>query len=493
MTATHPSEPADALPSDASVLVVGAGLAGLRTAALLREHGHAGPVHLVGAEPHPPYDRPPLSKHLLDDGWHVDLGDDLGIDLGALGVEVRLGTRVTRIDVDGERFRATLAPVVGAPSGPGDASVGLVVDAVVLATGSRPRTVAGWEHALTLHTHDDAARLRELLGARARPRLVCVGAGWIGAEVAGVAAAADADVTVVEATPCPLASALGADGALLAPWFADAGVTLLLETSVAAVERGGVVLADGRRVDADVVLAAVGARPAPLPDGTLADMLATTPEGDVVVDGGMRPLSLAAMPDGTDGPDAEPLATPVPHPPTSAGPLARVRVVGDAAVRRSRRGLVRGGHWDAALTTPGLAVRSLLDPGAEPDDPAPYVFSTMLGHEVALYGTRPADAAPVLRGDPAGDEGWAALWFVDDEASGGTSGASGGTSGAESSGTAATGTAGAGADDDGLRTLAGILVVDRPRDVAAARRLFRGTTLPRLDPARAADPTLPLR
>ncbi len=457
------------------MLVVGAGLAGLRTAALLREHGHAGPVHLVGDEPHAPYDRPPLSKHLLDDGWHVDLGADLDIDLDALDVDVRLATRVTRIDVDGDRFRAELVPtdrVDGTTDRPETGSSGEVVvdevsvDAVVLATGSRARTVVGWEHALTLHTHDDAVRLRELLGARERPRLVCIGAGWIGSEVAGVVAAAGADVTVVEAAPYPLASALGEDGALVAPWFAAAGVTLLLDTQVAAVEADSVVLDDGRRIDADVVLAAVGARPAPVPDGTLADLLATAFDGDVVVDGAMRPL--------TRGVEAAGVTVPT-YLPTTSGPLARVRVVGDAAARAARCGFVRGGHWDAALTTPELAVRSLLDPAADLADPAPYVFSTMLGHEVAMYGTRPPAARPVLRGDPAGDDGWAALWFVDGtEPSDADAGASS-------------------ARDDGLRTLAGILVVDRPRDAAAARRLFRATPRPRLDPTRAADPSVPLR
>ncbi|QIK82821.1 FAD-dependent oxidoreductase [Sanguibacter sp. HDW7] len=500
MTETHLFEPAAPLPSDASVLVVGAGLAGLRTAALLREHGHAGPVHLVGEEPHAAYDRPPLSKHLLDDGWHVDLGEDLGIDLRALDVDALLGTRVTRIDIDGEQFRAALVP-----TGSDGTDDELVVDAVVLATGSRARTVPGWEHALTLHTHDDAVRLRALLGGRERPRLVCIGAGWIGSEVAGVAAAAGADVTVVEAAPFPLASALGSDGALVAPWFAAAGVTLLTETAVAAVEPDGVILTDGRRFDADVVLAAVGARPAPLPDGSLTGMLATMFDGDVVVDSGMRPLAVGEVPDGLD---LGSLSTADPYVTATSGPLARVRVVGDAAVRVSHRGLVRSGHWDAALTTPDLAVRALLDPTAVLADPVPYVFSTMLGHEVAMFGERPSGTVPVLRGDPAGDEGWAALWFVGEGPS------SGEASSTEPSGTdlpdAELPDAGALHDpdslhdagatheasathDDGLRALAGILVVDRPRDVAAARRLFRAPSLPRLDPVRAADPTLPLR
>ncbi|MBD9698897.1 FAD-dependent oxidoreductase [Flavimobilis sp. GY10621] len=489
MSSSSPSLlPSEPLAPEAAVLVVGAGLAGLRTAALLREHGHAGPVYLVGDEPHAPYDRPPLSKHLLDDGWHVDLGADLGIDLAALGVEVRLATRVTRIDIDGERFRAVL-------EGPGADT--LVVDAVVLATGSRATRVPGWEHALTLHTYDDAARLRAALARHSQPRLVCIGAGWIGAEVAGVAAAAGAEVTVIEAAPHPLAGALGDVGALIAPWFRAAGVTHLTGTGVEAILPDGVVLDDGRRVDADVVLAAVGARPAPLPDGSLAELLRAQPGRGVAVDAGMRPTSAPAptagrMTLGNDG---------IAELKEGQQLLARVRVVGDAAVRASARGgVVHGGHWDGALTTPELAVRSLLDPAATLPDPAPYVFSTMLGHEVAMFGTPDASVDVVLRGDPAGEEGWAALWFAAPDPSGAASG--GGSSGAASaggaSGSEASGAKSAEASSDtipnlDLRTLTGIFVVDRPRDVAAARRLFCTATLPRLDPTRAGNPALPLR
>ena len=128
-------------------------------------------------------------------------------------------------------------------------------------------------------------------------------------------------------------------------------------------------------------------------------------------------------------------------------------------------GRASGGHWDGALRGPALAVRSLLTPAAGPgpdDDPAPYVFSTQLGHELAMFGQPGAADDVVLRGAtlaaPARSDGWTALWFR-----------------------------------PGTDVLTAVLAVDRPRDVAAARRLFTGPALPRLDRGRAADPTLPLR
>jgi hypothetical protein len=178
---------------------------------------------------------------------------------------------------------------------------------------------------------------------------------------------------------------------------------------------------------ADVVLAAVGARPA---TGWLADALPLGPDGSVRVDEGHAPVG---------------------------GP-ASVRVVGDAATRRSaRHGWVPGGHWDAALRGPATAVAGLLGHEPAEPDPAPYVFSTQLGHELALHGLPGADDDLLLRGDPAGGAGWSALWFA-----------------------------------PGSDRLTAVFTVDRPRDVGGARRLFSGPALPVLDRDGAADPDVPL-
>lgn len=397
---SHVSAP----PSD--VLVVGAGLAAVRTVAALRAHGYDGVVRVLGGEDVPPYDRPPLSKHLLDRTEPAWLSDELGLDLHGLADEVRLGTPARGLRVEAGRPGAVVRTDAG----------DITASCVVLATGAHAVRVPAWPTALTLHTAADAARLRAALDGGPR-RLVVVGAGWIGAEVAGVTASAGHHVTVVEARDAPLAAGLGARvGALTAPWYAAAGVDLRLGAAVAAVAPDGVQLADGTRVPADVVLVAVGARPA---TAWLGDALPLD-GGAVRVDEAYRVL----------GPD---------------GPLDGLLAVGDLARRRSARyGWVPGGHWDEALRGPDVLVRRLL--GAEDDgELTPYVFSTQLGHDLAMVGLPGAGDLPTVLGDPAAG-GWSVLW----------------TRGAEGPVTAA-------------------LAVDRPRDVGAARRLLGGAELPRVD------------
>ncbi len=430
-----------------SVVVVGAGLAGAQSVVALRHAGFDGHLTLLGAETLAPYDRPPLSKHLLDRTSPTWLSDELGVDALALADDVRRGTTAVGLSVREDEATVTLADGTTPAAGPGT----VTADAVVLATGAHAVRPPGWEAALTLHTAPDADALRTRL--RPGTRLVVVGAGWIGAEVAGVAASAGVHVTVVEADPTPLRAALGDRvGALTVPWYADAGVELHTGAPVAQVRPDGVRLLDGTELAADVVLAAVGARPS---TGWLAGALPLRPDGSVAVDATWAPL---------DGP-------------------RHVRAVGDVALRWSpRHGAVPGGHWDGALRGPAVAMHDLLlgpDTSVEADppgvarapveDPAPYVFSTQLGHELALYGRHRVGDDVVLRGAPAdpgghghdghsAPRGWTALWFT------------------------------AGSDE-----LTGVLAVDRPRDVAAARRLFAGRHLPRLDRDAAADPDRPLR
>ncbi|WP_051274862.1 NAD(P)/FAD-dependent oxidoreductase [Cellulomonas sp. URHD0024] len=398
-----------------TLLVVGAGLAATRTVAELRERGFDGRIEVLGAEPLAPYDRPPLSKHLLDRPEPTWLRDEIGADLPALADEVRLGTpahglTLTRSGVDvhtGDGVRTA--------------------DVVVVATGAHAVRPPGWEAALTLHTAADAAVLRAALVPGAR--LVIIGAGWIGAEVATVASAAGVDVTVLEATGDPLGAALGpVVGALTAPWYASAGVRLRRGAHVVELGGNGVALADGTLVQADVVLAAIGARPT---TAWLGAALPQEPDGSLRVDE---------------------------HHVVIGAPRS-VRAVGDVALRRSpRHGWVPGGHWDGALRGPTDLVADLLGSGEAVVDPAPYVFSTQLGHELALFGVRHVDDEVVVRGDPAGSDGWGALWFR-----------------------------------PGTDQASAIFTVDRPHDVGAARRLFTAAGLPSLDRARVRDPSVPLR
>ncbi|WP_051681807.1 FAD-dependent oxidoreductase [Cellulomonas sp. HZM] len=412
------SHPSDASRDPRRVVVVGAGLAATQTVAALRERGFDGHVTVLGDEGRAPYDRPPLSKHLLDRREPAWLADELGADLMSLADDVRLALPAHGLRADDAA--ATVATRAG----------DVTADVVVVASGARPRRPADWSDALVLHTAADA----DVLRARLRPgtRLVVVGAGWIGAEVAGVAAAAGVEVTVLEAGPAPLSGALGVTvGGLLAPAFAHAGVRLVTSAQVVDVRGDGVDVvgpAGRERIGADVVLAAVGAGPA---TDWLGDALPRERSGALRVDETYRVLGAART----------------------------VRAVGDVALRRSHRhGWVPPGHWDGALRGPVALVDDLLGVPGAPADPAPYVFSTQLGHELTLFGLPGTDDDVVLRGTPGGTDGWTALWWR-----------------------------------PGTDVLTATLTVDRPRDVAAARRLFGATDLPRLDPALAADAGTPLR
>lgn len=436
-------------PGPGSVIVIGAGLAGLRSVGELRAQGFTGSIMLIGAEDIPPYDRPPLSKELFGTVNPVWLSEDLGIDL-ALADDVLLGTSVTDLRVQ---------PTAAGPQHHLTLSDGreLAADAVVIATGSLPRRRPEWgegpDGVRVLHSLPDSEQLREALAPGAR--LVCIGAGWIGAEISGLAAQAGCEVTVIEAGPTPLLTGLGPRaGALTTRWYKESGVELRTNTLVVAADATSVTLHSGEVLAADVVLAAIGARPATdWLGGTLGGFVDLRPDGAIDVDAHLRPVDRAG--------------NPIPE-------LARVRVVGDCASRRSaRHGRVPGGHWDAALRGPAAAVASLLtlpgtaDVGLAPD-PAPYVFSTQFGRELVLYGQVGPDDDVVLRGDPstpAGTPGWAALFFAPepDQAA------------------------------SGERTLTAVLTVDRPRDVAGARKFFSGEVLPVLDPTAMADPAVKLR
>ena len=200
------------------VVVAGAGLAGLRTVEELRARGLAGRITLIGAEPRPPYDRPPLSKKVLTES---DLDPSLHADFATLDVDFHPGEAAARLE------QATL--VTGRGEYP--------FDHLVLATGAVPVALPGEGRQRFLRSYDDALTLRDLL--RPGLRLAIVGAGWIGAELATAAAARGAQVTVVEAGPAPLASAVGAPvGAQTVPWYARAGVDLRIGAGVAGRPAG---------------------------------------------------------------------------------------------------------------------------------------------------------------------------------------------------------------------------------------------------------------
>jgi NADPH-dependent 2,4-dienoyl-CoA reductase/sulfur reductase-like enzyme len=236
------------------VVVVGASLAGLRAAEELRRLGYDGTLTLVGAEPHLPYDRPPLSKDFLAGETEVDglalrrqPYDDLQLDL-------RLGVRATALDV---RARTIMTD---------DGEV-LAYDGAVIATGAAPRRLPNTPDLAGIHvlrTLDDAAALRADL--EHAPSVVVVGAGFIGAEVAATCRGRGLKVTVLEALPTPMVRGLGtALGDTLAALHRDHGVDLRTGVGVAGFEGNGRVervrLDDGAVVDGDVVVVGVGVAP----------------------------------------------------------------------------------------------------------------------------------------------------------------------------------------------------------------------------------------
>jgi 3-phenylpropionate/trans-cinnamate dioxygenase ferredoxin reductase component len=339
------------------VIVVGGGLAGLRTVEALRAQGYAGGLTLVAAETYPPYDRPPLSKAVLR-GETDDT--TVAADFAALGCEPLLGRRATGL---GDDLLTT------------DGALGF--DGLVIATGASPIRLPGDGPQHVLRTIDDARALRAAL--RPGARLVIVGAGWIGAEVATAAAAAGCRVTVVEAADAPLAGAVGAEvGARTAGWYAEAGVELRHGVKVASVGHSGLDLAGGGSIAADVVLTGIGVRPE---IAWLAGSGLELADG-VVVDEGLR----TARPG--------------------------VYAVGDCAAwwspRFGRR--LRVEHWDTALNAPDVAAANLLG-GERAYDAVPYFWSEQFGRMVQYAGHHPAADTMVWRGDP-GAGPWSVCWLA---------------------------------------------------------------------------------
>lgn len=344
------------------VVVVGAGLGGVRVVEQLRANGHRGPITLIGAEEHPPYDRPPLSKQVLSGVWDPDrviLRDKPALD--ELGVAYRFG-----------------AAAIGLHDTTVELEDGSVVagDAVVLATGVRARTIPGQPDGVrTLRTLDDATALRDALG-ESRSLLV-VGGGFVGAEVAHAARQRGVDVTVLEAMPTTAAHALGPElGALTGRLFTEAGVDLRCGTRLSRfADAHTVELADSTRLSADVVLVGIGATP----------------------DVGWLGLDTDGVPcDRTGRVEGAP----------------NTWALGDVAawwddVRGAR---CRTEHWTATVDQAAVVARDLL--GQERPPPSvPYVWSDQFGLKIQLVG-RPdlADNVLPLTGEGLAGGRCAAPW-----------------------------------------------------------------------------------
>jgi NADPH-dependent 2,4-dienoyl-CoA reductase/sulfur reductase-like enzyme len=235
-------------------VVVGAGLAALRGAEAMREVGFSGRIAIVGAEPYRPYDRPPLSKHVLTGAIPADataLPGSLGLD-----VDWHLGCPAVGLDRDGRTVRLTDGRT-------------LPYERLLIATGTRARPwpnphegrLAG---VFTLRGRDDAAALRKALAAGPR-RVLVIGGGFIGCEVASLCRQLGLPVTLVEPGPTPLARVLGSTvGAFIGAIHEGYGVDLRCGSEVEWLEDAGgrlvrAHLVDGTRIDADVAVVALGA------------------------------------------------------------------------------------------------------------------------------------------------------------------------------------------------------------------------------------------
>ena len=271
-----------------TIVVVGGSLAGIRSAEALRRKGFSGRLHLVGAEPERPYDRPPLSKELLRGDREPDAillnkpeafeALELDLHLGRSAESLDPGAKTVTLE-DGDR---------------------LDYDGLVIATGATARPLPGAPALAGVHT---LRTLRDSLTLRSElesgPRVVVVGAGFIGAEVAATCRARGLEVCLIEPLPTPMARVLAAPiGELCAAVHVDHGVDLRLGVGVEELQGGerveSVRLSDGKSVPADVVVVGIGAFPETrwlegsgleLDDGVVCDERCAASAPDVVAAG----------------------------------------------------------------------------------------------------------------------------------------------------------------------------------------------------------------
>jgi 3-phenylpropionate/trans-cinnamate dioxygenase ferredoxin reductase component len=358
-------------------VIVGAGLAGAKAAETLREEGFDGPLVLVGEEPEPPYERPPLSKdYLLGKAERESSRVHAADWYAGHDVDLRTGVRAERLDAEGRRLTLSTGEE-------------LPYAALLLATGSSARRLpvpgADLEGVHYLRTVADADRLLAALSPGGR-RVVVVGGGWIGLEVTAAARHHGNEVTVVEPQPTPLHAVLGAEmGGHFARLHREHGVTVLTGTTVREL-RGSAgrvtsVVTDGHAgLPADLVVVGIGAAP----NTHLAAAAGLEVDNGVVVDDALRSATPGIWAAGDVASSFHPLY----------GRYVRVE------------------HWANALNGGPAAARSMLGKPVTYDR-VPYFFTDQydLGMEYSGLGT-PGDRV-VYRGNPEDGE-FIAFWLSED-------------------------------------------------------------------------------
>jgi NADPH-dependent 2,4-dienoyl-CoA reductase/sulfur reductase-like enzyme len=357
------------------IVIVGAGLAGAKTAEALRQESFTGHVTLIGDETYLPYERPPLSKdYLAGTAPFEEAAVHSAAFYAENDVDLRLGVSATEVDRAARQVRLA------------DGSA-LSYDVLVLATGASPRQVdlagADAPGVLTLRRRQDADAIRSTFGeGRA---LAIIGAGWIGLEVAAAARQAGTAVTVVEAAPLPLLGVLGAE---MAEVFADLhrehGVVLHLgakieDIALADGHAAGLHLSDGSTVDAGAVVVGVGAAP----NVGLALAAGLDVDNGVLVDAALRTSDPAIW---------------------AVGDVANH----DHPVLGER---IRVEHWANALNQPATAAKSILGQDVVYSN-LPYFYSDQydLGMEYVGYAPAGSYTQVVIRGDRAGRQ-FVAFWL----------------------------------------------------------------------------------
>ncbi|HUE07117.1 MAG TPA: FAD-dependent oxidoreductase [Acidimicrobiales bacterium] len=362
-----------------SVIVVGASLAGWRATEGLRAGGFQGKISLVGEERHLPYDRPPLSKQILAGKWPPEkavLADKKRSS--ELRVHEVLGQRATRLDVAGRTVEL-------------DDGSALTADGIVLATGAAPRRLPGTESLgpadglYVLRTIDDSLSLRAALTSRERARVVVVGAGFIGSEVASTCAGLGCEVTVLELMDVPLSNVLGpVVGSHCASLHGANGVSLRTGVGLERIERGeagseagagsgsgsgrlNIHMRDGEVFGADVVVVGIGVSPS---TGWLES-------SGLTVDNGVVCDDRLFVADGI----------------VAAGDMARWRWRHDGSEE-----LIRIEHWEVAANAGGAAARSLLAGRADAPSfsPIPYFWSDQYGIRIQVLGNPGGDDEMVI-------------------------------------------------------------------------------------------------